>query len=100
MLQLVNIRLKRIDFLSIGIFAIAALFLFLYRIGVENIFSINSQLIAIFIIGVALLFCGYSSMKSVRQGVNTIHNSMFMISFFFSGVLLVIGAGFLMVFQR
>ncbi len=90
MLQLGDYKLKRIDYVSICIFCIAGIFLLLYKFGIQQVYGTNTQLIAVFIIGIASLVSGFSSLQSVKKGVNTINNSMLMITFFSGGILLIL----------
>jgi hypothetical protein len=100
MLQLGDYKLKRIDFVSIGIFCTAGIFLLIYKLAIQQVYGTNTQLIAVFIIGIACLITGVSSFMSLRIGVNSYYHFMNMIGFLFAGILLILVTVFRFVFFK
>jgi len=99
-MQLGNFNRSKANVVSYVLYGIVLVFLLLYRLGLQRIFWMNSQLVAILFLGLGLLSSGVDSLTSLRKNENTINNSIYVVCFFLSGAMLTIGAIFLVIFQR
>jgi hypothetical protein len=83
-------KLRKLD-ITIGLLLFSGgLLVLIQSLGVLSIFTLDPRSISYLFLGISLFLAGFYSLSGLRRGINVLVNAILMLSFYFSGLLIIV----------